>query len=93
MITLVERSTRFVLLAPLPDSHRSIYFGEVLTPMITALPDQIRKILTWDRGPETSEHAVISIDTGIQIYFCNPHSPWQSGSNENTNGLLRQYWP
>ena len=93
VITLVERSTRFVLLAPLPDSHRGIDLREVLTPMITALPEQIRKTLTWDRGPEMSEHATISIDTGVQIYFCNPHSPWQRGSNENTNGLLRQYWP
>ena len=93
VITLVERTTRFVLLAPLPDTHRAIDLREVLTPMIASLPEQIRKTLTWDRGKEMAEHAQIAIDAGIDIYFCDPHSPWQRGSNENTNGLLRQYWP
>jgi len=93
VITLVERSTRFVLLAPLPDSHKAIDLREVLTPMIASLPDQIRKTLTWDQGGEMAQHATIAIDAGIEIYFCDPHSPWQRGSNENTNGLLRQYWP
>ena len=93
VITLVERSTRFVLLAPLPDSHRAIDLRETLTPMIASLPDQIRKTLAWDQGSEMAQHAQIAIDAGIEIYFCDPHSPWQRGSNENTNGLLRQYWP
>ena len=93
VITLVERTTRFVLLAPLPDTHRAIDLREVLTPMIASLPEQIRRTLTWDRGKEMAEHAQIAIDAGIDIYFCDPHSPWQRGSNENTNGLLRQYWP
>ena len=93
VITLVERSTRFVLLAPLPDSHKAIDLREVLTPMVASLPDQIRKTLTWDQGKEMAEHAGIAIDADIQIYFADPHSPWQRGSNENTNGLLRQYWP
>jgi IS30 family transposase len=93
VITLVERSTRFVLLAPLPDTHKAIDLKEVLTPLIASLPDQIRKTLTWDRGPEMAKHAEIAIDAGIGIYFADPHSPWQRGSNENTNGLLRQYWP
>ena len=93
VITLVERTTRFVLLAPLPDTHRAIDLREVLTPMIASLPDQIRRTLTWDRGKEMAEHAQIAIDAAIDIYFCDPHSPWQRGSNENTNGLLRQYWP
>jgi IS30 family transposase len=93
VITLVERTTRFVLLAPLPDTHRAIDLREVLTPMIASLPEQIRRTLTWDRGKEMAEHARIAIDAGIDIYFCDPHSPWQRGSNENTNGLLRQYWP
>ena len=93
VITLVERSTRFVLLAPLPDSHKAIDLRETLTPMIASLPDQIRKTLAWDQGKEMAEHARIAIDAGIDIYFCDPHSPWQRGSNENTNGLLRQYWP
>ena len=93
VITLVERSTRFVLLAPLPDSHKAIDLREVMTPMIASLPDQIRKTLTWDNGKEMAQHADIAIEAGIEIYFCDPHSPWQRGSNENTNGLLRQYWP
>lgn len=93
VITLVERTTRFVLLAPLPDTHRAIDLRQILTPMIASLPEQIRKTLAWDRGKEMAEHAQIAIDAGIDIYFCDPHSPWQRGSNENTNGLLRQYWP
>ncbi len=93
VITLVERSTRFVLLAPLPDTHKAIDLQEVLTPLIASLPDQIRKTLTWDRGKEMAQHAQIAIDADIDIYFADPHSPWQRGSNENTNGLLRQYWP
>ena len=93
VITLVERTTRFVLLAPLPDTHTAIDLREALTPMIASLPEQIRRTLTWDQGKEMAEHAQIAIDAGIGIYFCDPHSPWQRGSNENTNGLLRQYWP
>jgi IS30 family transposase len=93
VITLVERTTRFVLLAPLPDTHRAIDLREVLTPIIASLPTQIRKTLTWDQGKEMAEHAQIAINADIKIYFCDPHSPWQRGSNENTNGLLRQYWP
>ena len=93
VITLVERSTRFVLLAPLPDTHKAIDLRAVLTPMIASLPDQIRTTLTWDNGKEMAQHADIAIEAGIDIYFADPHSPWQRGSNENTNGLLRQYWP
>ena len=93
VITLLERSTRSVLLAPLPDTHTAIDLRETLTPMIASLPEQIRRTLTWDQGGEMAGHAQIAIDTGIDIYFCDPHSPWQRSSNENTNGLLRQYWP
>jgi IS30 family transposase len=93
VITLVERSTRFVLLAPLPQTHRSIDLREALTPMIASLPDALRRSLTWDQGKEMAQHATIAIEAGIEIYFCDPHSPWQRGTNENTNGLLRQYWP
>lgn len=93
VITLVERTTRFVLLAPLPDTHRAIDLREVLTPMIASLPDALRRTLTWDRGSEMAQHAGIAIDADIDIFFADPHSPWQRGSNENTNGLLRQYWP
>ena len=93
VITLVERSTRFVLLAPLPDTHTAIDLRAVLTPMIAALPVQVRKTLAWDQGKEMAQHASIAVEADVQIFFCDPHSPWQRGSNENTNGLLRQYWP
>jgi IS30 family transposase len=93
VITLVERTSRFVLLAPLPQRHRGVDLRQVLTPLIATLPDQLRRSLAWDQGKEMAAHAQIAIDADIAIYFCDPHSPWQRGSNENTNGLLRQYWP
>ncbi len=66
---------------------------DAITSSITTLPEQLRRSLTWDRGKEMSQHAKLRIDTGVAIYFCDPHSPWQRGTNENTNGLLRQYFP
>jgi len=93
VITLVERTSRFVLLAPLPDTHKAIDLRQVLTPMIARLPEALRRSLTWDQGKEMADHAQIALDADIAIYFADPHSPWQRGSNENTNGLLRQYWP
>lgn len=93
VITLVERRSRFVLLAPLNTSHTAPETREQLTRMMQRLPVELRKTLTWDQGKEMAEHAQFSLDTDIAVYFCNPHSPWQRGSNENTNGLLRQYWP
>lgn len=93
VITLVERHSRFLLLAPLPGRHTSLDLQATLTPMITALPEQLRRSLTWDQGSEMATHATITIDTGLDIYFADPHSPWQRGSNENTNGLIRQYLP
>jgi len=92
-ITLVERTSRFVLLAPLPSRRTGLDVRLALTQMIGRLPEQLRRSLTWDQGKEMADHARFSLDTDIAVYFCDPHSPWQRGSNENTNGLLRQYLP
>jgi len=91
--TLVERTTGFVLLVHLPDGHGAPAVQEALVDKITTLPEQLRRSLTWDQGSEMANHAQIAEATGLDIYFCDPHSPWQRGSNENTNGLLRQYLP
>jgi IS30 family transposase len=93
VITLVERSSRFVLLAPLPGRHTADLTRMSLAEMIATLPLSLRRSITWDRGSEMAQHAQFKTDTKVQIYFCDPQSPWQRGSNENTNGLLRQYWP
>jgi transposase, IS30 family len=91
--TLVERSTRFVLLVELRQGRTADVVAEALAEKITTLPDAIRRSLTWDRGTEMAAHAQFTISTGLPVYFCDPNSPWQRGSNENTNGLLRQYFP
>jgi transposase, IS30 family len=91
--TLVERSTRFVMLLHLPNGHDAGQVRDRMIDMIHTLPTQLRRSLTWDRGNEMARHAEITIATDMAIYFCDPHSPWQRGSNENTNGLLRQYFP
>ncbi|WP_432494765.1 IS30 family transposase [Kineococcus gypseus] len=91
--TLVERRTRFVQLIALPHGCKAEQVRQALTTAVQRLPEQLRRSLTWDRGTEMAQHARFSIDTGVQVYFCDPHSPWQRGSNENTNGLLRQYLP
>jgi IS30 family transposase len=91
--TLVERSTRFVMLIHLPGRRTAEEFYQALTPTIAALPDQLRRSLTWDNGKEMAMHHRISMEADMPIYFADPHSPWQRGSNENTNGLLRQYFP
>lgn len=91
--TLVERSTRFTMLVPLPDGKSAAAVAAALTPVIAGLPDALRRSLTWDQGPEMAEHKKIAVAADCAIYFCDPHSPWQRGSNENTNGLLRQYFP
>ena len=91
--TLVERSTRFVMLFKLPSGINAESARLGLSQKIRTLPENLRLSLTWDQGWEMREHSRFTIDTGVQVYFCDPHSPWQRGSNENTNGLLRQYFP
>jgi IS30 family transposase len=91
--TLVERSTRYCQLVALPDGPSAEAVSEALAKSITTLPAQLRRSLTWDQGPEMSEHKRFSVETGVDVYFCDPSSPWQRGSNENANGLLRQYFP
>jgi IS30 family transposase len=91
--TLVERHTRYVLLARLGGDRTTEHVIEALKERITALPSHLVRSLTWDQGNELSQHARFSVETGVDVYFCDPHSPWQRGSNENTNGLLRQYMP
>jgi IS30 family transposase len=91
--TLVERHSRYVMLVELPDGHSADVVADALTRRITALPEQLRGSLTWDQGKEMAAHARFSVETGVPVYFCDPRSPWQRGSNENTNGLLRQYFP
>jgi transposase, IS30 family len=91
--TLVERSTRFVMLFPLREGRTAEHVRRAMTQTIQGLPESLRRSLTWDQGTEMSQHLRFKIDTGVDVFFCDPHSPWQRGSNENTNGLLRQYFP
>lgn len=91
--TLVERATRFVILLHLPGRHGALEVREAMAEAIQRLPATLRRSITWDQGNEMAQHRQFTIDTGVDVYFCDPHSPWQRGSNENTNGLLRQYFP
>lgn len=91
--TLVERTTRFIMLLHLPGDHGADAVEQAMATAMSTLPDTLRKTLTWDQGKEMANHASIAHATGLDIYFCDPHSPWQRGTNENTNGLLRQYFP
>ncbi|MET9713175.1 IS30 family transposase [Nocardiopsis alba] len=91
--TLVERSTRFVTLVHLPRGYHPEQFRDALVQVVSDLPAQLRRSLTWDQGSEMARHAEFTTATDIPVYFCDPASPWQRGSNENTNGLLRQYFP
>jgi transposase, IS30 family len=91
--TLVERTTRYVMLLHLPDGRNADGVERAMRRAITTLPAELRRSITWDQGKEMARHAQFTISTGTQVYFCDPHKPWQRGSNENTNGLLRQYMP
>ena len=91
--TLVERSTRYCQLIALPQGMEAERVADALAASITTLPAQLRRSLTWDQGSEMAEHRRFAVETGVEVYFCDPQSPWQRGSNENTNGLLRQYFP
>ena len=91
--TLVERSTRYVMLAHLPNGYSAPEVRRVLTKLVVRLPQELRRSLTWDQGGEMAHHVAFTVATGLPVYFCDPRSPWQRGSNENTNGLLRQYFP
>ena len=91
--TLVERQTRFVLLTELGNDSSTETVTQRIAEQIVRLPEQLRLSLTWDQGTEMADHIRFKVATGVQVYFCDPHSPWQRGSNENTNGLLRDYFP
>lgn len=91
--TLVERQTRYCQLVALPGGSGAEEVADALKASITTLPAQLRRSLTWDQGSEMSQHRRFSVEAGLPVYFCDPRSPWQRGSNENTNGLLRQYFP
>ena len=91
--TLVERLSRNVILLHLPDGHGSGKVQEAIVRKMARLPKLMRNSLTWDQGSEMALHGKISVALDMDVYFCDPHSPWQRGANENTNGLLRQYFP
>ncbi|GAA2119353.1 hypothetical protein GCM10009759_67360 [Kitasatospora saccharophila] len=91
--TLVERASRFVVLLHLPSGHGAEAVRDALVTAIGGLPAGVRRSLNWDQGSEMGRHAEFTLATGVPVYFCDPASPWQRGSNENANGLLRQYFP
>ncbi|MBF6341109.1 IS30 family transposase [Nocardia abscessus] len=91
--TLVERATGFVILLHSPNPHTALDVQEAITTAMSTLPQPLHRTLAWDKGREMANHLRIIAATGLDIYFCDPHSPWQRGTNENTNDLLRQYFP
>ena len=91
--TLVERTTGYTMLLHLPDGYRPEQVRDALAAKIQTMPSQLRRSLTWDQGPEMRDWKDVAVAADIEIYFCDPHAPWQRGTNENTNGLLRQYFP
>lgn len=90
---IVERSSRFVQLIALPEDRKATTVRDAIARKIGRLPDDLARSLTWDRGKEMADHVQFTVDTDVDVYFCDPHSPWQRGTAENTNGLLRQYLP
>ena len=90
--TLVERWSRYVMLFGLPDGNTAEAVRTALAETVQRLPEHLWRSLTWDQGKEMAQHVKFSVDTGVDVYFCDPQSPWQRGTNENTNGLLRQYF-
>lgn len=93
IVTLVERTSRYVILQRLPYDHSAERTAYALTAAMNRLPALLKRSLTWDQGREMAQHAKFTTLTGIPVFFCDPHSPWQRGANENTNGLLREYFP
>jgi len=91
--TLGERASGFAMLVSLPDGYKPEHVAPALAAKIQTLPEALRRSLTWDQGPEMRNWKQVRLDAGIEVYYCDPHAPWQRGSNENTNGLLRQYFP
>jgi transposase, IS30 family len=91
--TLVERSSGFAMLVSLADGYKPEHVAPALARKVQALPQALRRSLTWDQGPEMRDWKQVRVDADIEIFFCDPHARWQRGSNGNTNGLLRQYWP
>ena len=89
----VERQSRYVVLLALPDGRTASHVRHALVAQMVTLPDQFKRSLTWDQGKEMAEHVRFSIESGVMVCFCDPRSPWQRGTSENTNGLLRQYFP
>ena len=93
LITLVERTSRFVLITRLADNHRTRTVTDALKSMVDSLPRAVYSTITWDQGAEMADHAAFTLATDIKVYFADPHSPWQRPTNENTNGLIREYFP
>src|SRR4029453_15788691 len=91
--TLVDRTTGFVVLLHLPEDRTAATLADAMSAKVPEIPEILRRSLTWDQGSEMALHTKITEETGLPIYFCDPHSPWQRGTNENTNGLLREYLP
>lgn len=91
--TLVERATRFTMLCHLPYGRTAAEVNAAIVTTMSTLPTELRRTLTWDQGRELTDHPQLAIDADLDVFFCDPHSPWQRGTNENTNGLLRQYFP